>query len=271
MDAVLYFRYADSPWLAAESRRLTVPHTQTAEEAIVRALIGGPSSPPPYLSRLIPRGTEVLSVQENAGLLFVTLSGAFLDPLPGEPQSGAGDGGAALRRRLMTSSLANALTQSGRYHSVQVLVMREGAANASMRLSARVWLEDSDRLLPPLTRSEDDVLTPGRALQHILSFWQARDFADMRPFVAAPADPAASVSALDPAAMPALLDYEVSAGIPSPDGSHAVVTLRISGMDMQGREKELDAFPVRLERQDSVWKISPDSLLALAAGLGGAP
>ncbi len=265
-DAVLYFRYAGTQWLAPETRRLTVPHTQTVAEATVRSLIRGPQTASPYLTRLIPPETEVLAVQEDAGLLFVTLSGAFLNPLPGEARGEA----ATIRRRMMTASLANTLTQSGQYRAVQVLVMRESAVSSSMRLSERVYLEDSDAILPPLTRDEDIILTPGRALSHILSFWQARDFAGMRPFVAA-SQPTGEAFTPDAAAMPTLLSYEVSSGMPAPDGSHAIVLLSAGGLDATSAGKNVDMFPVRLERQDSVWKINIDSLTALVAGLGGAP
>lgn len=265
-SAVLYFRYMGSGWLGQEVRDVSVPRTDNMEKALVQALLDGPSIRSPHFRPLFPPGTQVLSVLEEGGRLFVTFNERLLDPLAGEEAETEGSDNAPslLRRRLAMASLVNTLTESGEYSSVQVLVLGQPNAAGSMRLSARYYLEDRDSLLDPLKRQEEWIVTPGLAAGLILSTWQSQFFSQLKLFVTREnAQWRPEEASLDIEKLPGLLSYHVSGGSVSPDGSYAVLTVdaRMAGQD--GMQRDVSGYPLRLVRQDGIWKMSETSLLLL--------
>ena len=83
LKATLYFRYLDEPMLAGESRTLTVRRDQRPEQAIIEALLEGPSAGNADLRGIIPAGTQVEGISSRDQVLFVTFSDAFLrDDVP---------------------------------------------------------------------------------------------------------------------------------------------------------------------------------------------
>jgi len=265
VEAVLYFRYQDSPWLGQELRSLEVPHTKSLERALVEALLSGPQAGRGSYRALFPPGTQVVNVLAEGTRLFVTFSGEVLKPLPGEETiSGPGRAEALLRRELAMASLVNTLTEGGEFSSVQVLVLDQPQAANSMRLSRRYYLEDSDALPDPLTRDEACILTPGKAAGHILSLWQKQDWNRLaRLLAASPADSEAAGRAFSVQDMPVLTKFEVSEGSVGFDGRTAIVLLDASLGTLEGRELSVRAFPLRMLRQDQDWLLSLPSLQRL--------
>ena len=269
IHAVLYFRYMDSGFLGQEQRTLRVPRTQGDAAAIVRALLDGPSAQSPLLGKLFPPGTQLHSVLEDGSRLFVTFNERLSSAMPGESgTTAARDSEGRTRRRLAMASLVNALTESGRYASVQVLVLGQPGTTNSLRLSARYYLEDSDIIPDPLTRQEDLVITPGAATAIVMEHWKQMSWQKMETLVARES-PAAGITegTFDLREFPRLLSYETSRGHPAPDGSYAVVSLSAQTMDSSGQERSLTGLPLRLLRREGVWKVSDVSLALLSEAL----
>ena len=261
--AVLYFPFAGTPWLGTQVRMIAASETISFEHAAVQALVDGPDAPSDSLSPPFPPGTQVLSVQPEGDLLFVTFNEALLGRYPDEtlPNDLAQ---AQLRRRLAMAALVNTLTERGEYRRVQVLARAETNIRTSMRLAASYYLEDSDVLLDPLTRDEARILTPADAAKMTLDAWQKRDWhtlyeqmRDLRPSQDEVAR--AFESSLR------LVAYAASTGTVAPDGISAVVSVTLDLQDEGGAVFSLPAFPLVLTRVGGVWRPQYESLLRMAA------
>ena len=260
---VLYFPFTGTPWLGTQVRMIAASETISFEHAAVQALVDGPDAPSDSLSPPFPPGTQVLSVQPEGDLLFVTFNEALLGRYPDEtlPNDLAQ---AQLRRRLAMAALVNTLTERGEYRRVQVLARAETNIRTSMRLAASYYLEDSDVLLDPLTRDEACILTPADAAKMTLDTWQKRDWRtlydqmrDLRPSQDEVAR--AFESSLR------LVAYAASTGTVAPDGISAVVSVTLDLQDEGGAVFSLPAFPLVLTRVGGVWRPQYESLLRLAA------
>lgn len=262
VDAVLYFRYQDSPYLTQESRRISVKHTESLERALVQALLDGPAGASDLSVRLFPKGTEVLNVLEEGGRLFVTLSKQAQEPMNDEnTYSQTARDAALLRRRLAMSSLVNTLTEYGKFRDVQVLILNDPGLSTSMRLSMRYYLEDSDALPGPLTRDEEAIITPGLALQHIMTLWQRQDWSRLLKLVAVTGSENTPPMKLEDAQrFPTLLELDVSPGSVAPGGGSAVVALRANLLKNTGDSVTLFDFPVLMLRNHQGWMLSLSSL-----------
>lgn len=265
VNALLYFPYENSQWLAPEARELSVLPTQSLEQALVQALLDGPQQTSLGKVRLFPEGTQVLSVLSEGSRLFVTFNDQIMKPLPGEE----GNQEALLtkarhRRQLAMAALVNTLTESGLYHSVQVLVVDQNTRDNSLRLSSRYYLEDTEELPPPLTRQEQALLTPGKAAEYSLLAWRNQDWARFVARLAlSPGQSGQRLQALTFDQLPALVSFSCSSGIPAPDGSYAIVSLDASLLMKDGTELSYAAFPLKMLRQGPGWLISLPSLLSL--------
>lgn len=263
--ATLYFRCGSSQWLEREQRLISVRHNESYEKALVQALIDGPKAA--RLSALFPRGTQLLSVIAEGRQLFVTFNEGLMAAYPDEaalintPGYRAGEG--RLRRQLAMAALANTLTESGEYARVQVLVRAETTLTGSLRLSSRYYLEEADTLPDPLARQEALIMQPGFAAEQVMAPWKAREWALLRERLA-PGDTAAQ-NALGPAleASPYLIEYTLTPGVPSPDGSYAVVCATLRYQARGGAEKSLENWPLRLHRAGGCWQLPWTAFRAL--------
>ncbi len=261
-EAVLYFRYQDSPYLVQETRTIQVEHTESPEKALVRALIDGPAPAGSAGEALIPEGTEVISVLTEGDTLFVTLSKEFQSAMPNEGSAQRED--AVLRRRLSLSALANTLTETGRYQKVQVLIFDQAAVDASMRLSQRYFLEDNDQIPPPSKRQEGDIITPGKAAELILRRWQTQDWDGLISRLALmPGEKPKTANDLDVKNLPVLLSYTASPGTLAPDMTYALTQVTLEMKTKDGMSVILSDQTVKLLRQNNAWLMSFASLLSL--------
>ena len=256
-SVTLYFRYGSTGFLAPEARLVTVQRNESLEKAVVKALLGGPLNA--ALSPLFPSGVEALSAVNQDGTLFLTLNEALLGRYPDEPGDvslGAWKTEGPLRRQLCLDSLAATLTEAGLCDRVQVLVER---SQASMRLTAGFLNRSADAaLLPMLTRNEDTLLTPHNTAQRILQSWREQDWNTLSAYTA---NASGEQSALDAfAAAEKLVDYTLSCGSVSFDGQTALVTADLT-LQGQGQDTAVPGYPLRLIREDGIWKMDYETLL----------
>ena len=265
LDAVLYFRYGDTPWLAGEERRLDIRKDETAETALVQALIAGPGATCSALSPLFPAGTEVLAVSRQGDTLFVTFNEALLSRYPDEPGDLTREPWKAespLRRQLCMDALADTLTEAGLCSQVQVLVYREKIQGNSMRLPGGYYTgTQDDTIAPPITRREDVILTPHNTADRLLKAWMDGDFGTLFSLLSSTDKPAEQTAFSDFSASKVLIGYRLSPGSVSPDGQSAVLTcdLTLRGL---GGDASVSGYPLHLKRENGLWKISYDRLLA---------
>ena len=213
-DAVtLWFRYADEPLLAPETRVLAFSPDQPMEYTLVSALLAGPDIQSTELTGLFPAGTRLLSTVRQGRTLFVTLSRDIMDSYPDEPQLWQDNPYWAaempLRRRLCMQSLIATVTENCDVDAVQVLLEQQGEVTDSLRLRQRYYLDAADekQLADPLSRDDSLLLSPGTAMTTILTLWQQRDWPRLERYVAANGE-GALADLLD--TLPGLMDFTLS-------------------------------------------------------------
>lgn len=267
LDAVLYYRYQSSAFLAPENRRIEIARNDTPEKALIQALLDGPSPTAAQLSPLFPQGTQVLAVSRQGDTLYITFNEALLARYPDEPADCSREPWrteAPLRRQLCLDSLIATLTEAGLCAQAQVLVYRENAVSSSLRLqTGYLTLENDETPLQPLTRREETLLTAHNAALSLLTAWLTQDWEALYAYTQAEeARPAAQTAyaAFDQAAV--LTGFTVSPGAVSQAGDYAVLCADIT-LRAQGEDAARTGYPLRLEREGGLWKISYARLLAL--------
>ena len=264
IKATLYFRYLDEPMLAAESRLITVRRDQRPEQAIVEALLQGPSAGNVDLRRMIPEDAQAEAVSNNGQVMFVTFNEEFLnDGIPEDWDiSDTWRVEAPLLRELITQSIVASVTESYPYAGVQFLVHRKNEVRTSLRLDNAYFLDGSAGLSEPIIRDEALLLTPQNTVKTILDAWVQKDFERMYKYIAQAGKPAYStfVDTLD--AAPSIEVLSVSGGSVYPDGQAAVVTAFIRMISGNSREQLL-SYPLQLVRENGVWKMQYTRLTAL--------
>lgn len=259
----LYFRYQDTALLKQEMRKITILPNETRERALVNALLEGSRE---GSEALFPPGAEVLSTQVQDGVVFVTFNEALYGRYENEgTQTDTAE--AALRRRLAMDALAATLTESGKYHAVQVLVRAEAQVGSSMRLKKSYFLEESDQPCDLITRSENHLMTPANVTHCLLLAWQQRSFDTLYPLMSSQEDakllPSQALFSEAFAQSEMLIAYTLTPGSVSPDGSSAVVCVDMTLRRSDGSERAVKAWPLRLTREGGAWKVSVSTLQSL--------
>lgn len=266
VGATLYFRYGDSAYLAAEERQISVQRNETVEKALVQALIDGPAATSSALSPLFPPGTQVLAVNSLEGTLFITFSEALLGRYADEPADASAEPWKTegpLRRRLCMDALTATLTEAGLCARVQVLVYRSGAQSSTMRLQAGFFTRGAEGdILPPMTRSEDALLTPHNTAVAILQSWMRQDWPTLYSWVSPDTRPGEQTAINAFATARALTGFEVSAGAVSPDGQRAALCLNLA-LRSNGADEESTGYPLLLVREGGLWRVNYDQLTEL--------
>lgn len=263
--AALYFRYGNTGYLAPEMQALSVQRDETLEEVLIEALLKGPEATHSFLSPLFPPDVEILALTAQGDTLFVTFNEALLGKYSDEASISAGE--AALRRRLCLDSLSATLTEAGLCARVQVLVYQENHQSTSLRLKSG-FLDRTPEgdMLPPLTRNEETLLTPHNAASALLSAWMRQDWPLLYAFIAREnetdqrPDEQAAFAAFS--AAHALTGFTLSHGDVSQDGQSALLSADIA-LRSDGADLALSGYPLRLTREEGLWKISYSRLMAL--------
>lgn len=265
----LYFRYLEEPFLAAEERMISVSKDESLEAAILQALLEGPSAGHGELGRLLPEDVEVESVVSRGETLFVTFSEALLrtGELPADwATRPEWTEEAPLRRQLAIASVVASITDRVPYGGVQILVHRQGQVQESLRLENSFFLSGRQGLSEPQHRREELLLTPSRAVETLQQTWLEKDWERMYRYVSG-AESGGVVrpgypdfrAAMD--TLPVLLRAAATAGVVA--GDIAVVCVSDERRLSDGTQTAREAFPVQLQNEGGVWRLSYVQLLRL--------
>lgn len=262
----LYFRLEDKPYLAAESRHIGVERDQTTEMALVEQLIAGPSVTQTALQPLFPAGTEVMATSKQGEVLFVTFSEEFLSGYRAEKSDLTGESkkqAIRMERQLCLDALAATLTDAGLCTRVQVLVHRQQMKNNSLRLEEDYLYQNGSLLpLPEITRTEETLYTPHNAARYILNAWMTRNGEQLQGCIALGGMPAGQSGEEVLSQSLPLTGFQLANGHVSPDGQWAVVTAEIT-LHKNGSDIVRKGYPIRLCRENGVWKIPFDTLQSM--------
>ena len=259
MEVTLYYRYLDYPFLAAQSRTLSVKRDESPEYAVIQALLEGPSAERIELRRLFGEDVSLRSLRASDDVLFVTLSDALLrDDIPTDWQSQEDWATEApIQRRLTAQSLVNTITENFSYASVQLMVAREDGSSADTRLQQSYFLSGGAGPTDPLRRDESLILTAHNTASLIMTAWQERDFETLYAFTATASSQSerpiyeSFLTQMDQA--PALTEFSVSQGSVSENGGFATLTLSFR-LQRDNADSQWEGYPLRLVRENAVWK-----------------
>jgi len=273
LNVTLYFRFADTAVLGAQSAQLDIRREETIATSIVQRLLEGPDMHHEHLNGVFPQGTELISVRGDGATAFVTLSSAFLGKPDGAPADWEDltvwQEEAALRRRLAVQSLALALTEDGRYQRMQLYV-----ADSDDEIPQRIamaWMDtgvtDPSLVLAACPRDEQALLTPGRAVEMVMDAWQRQSWQEMYPLMADTQDdplPTLSVFENEMALSGiSLLEYSVTPGTVSLDGRTATVVLDAQIRSREGGDAQIIRESVPLVRMQDNWAMEEATLMSL--------
>lgn len=273
MEVTLYYRFGQTALLGMERARLDAPKSESQARSIVEKLVAGPDAAHGRLSGVFPSGTRVLSVKEEGDIVYVTLSEAFLGRPDGAPLDWEDltvwQEEATLRRWLAAQSIVCALTEGGRCQRVQLYVA-QSEADAPQRIPLAFFdLDASDPavVLAAISRDEQAIMTPKRAMQAILNGWQKRDWARVYDFLCAAEGERLPTLSVFEAQMReldvTLLTVETSEGTVGMNGQTATVVLDGAIRSAAGGDMRLIRESVPLVRTADNWTMRMDTLLKL--------
>jgi hypothetical protein len=267
LDVALYFGYGGESLLAAETRTIDVPVSTTLENAVVRALIAGPSAGQNELSGLFWEGVTLSSTSTNEDILFVTLSEEFISGQPKEDELALESGSVPEQKRLAIESIVNTIVEMGTYSSVQIQVDRGSGVSSRITRAEAGMDETSTESLEPLGRDKDLILTPQNTLAQALDAFSKKDWARLYNFTAytspdgtqKPDSDVFNKTLDEPGNV--LESYLTVDSNVSNDGQTAVVMLNCTIKTREGDPVENVNIPVILLRESYIWKVSYISIL----------
>jgi len=268
-DVALYFCYSGEQLLAAETRTIEVPVSTTIENAVINALIAGPSAGLNELSGLFWDGVKLTNISSNGDILFVTLSEAFVSTQPAENQLVLDSASAAEQKLLALESIASTIIEMGTYSSVQIYVDRGTGTSERITRAEAGMDENSQESLEPLKRDKNLILTPQNTVAQVLDAFNKKDWIRLYNYTAYTSQDGTQKPDSDTFNQMLsgtgntidsyyIEDYNVSY-----DGQTAIVMLDITIKTREGEVVERPNIPVRLMRESYIWKVSYISILEI--------
>lgn len=262
----LYFRYAETGYLAKQVREVVTRSDERLEEAVVRELIAGPDSETAQLSSLLPEGTVIKKIEAQGEILYITFNRELLrkDRVDVNVQENN------RRLVLMTKSIVNTVLDLGTYSSVQILIDEQGDGIGSAVLAKQFGFDGEEELanqpLSLLVYDYDVILSPEVIQENIISAINNQDWAALYQLVE-PYDLQGKQRPSFSEAREKWIELETSInrsdlmGITQgPNDAYVISRLMVQGKTV-GKEFYYRSFPMVLIPQESVWHIPYDVLL----------
>jgi hypothetical protein len=264
ISCMVYFSLPEQYYLVGQQHKISVPETKRIEEVILQKLVSGPNST--TLKPIINPNTRIVSVSENKGLLFVTLSHHFLEPHSGIPQNWKEDEAwysfVMKERQLALYSIINTLTQMGKYSKVQLYIDYDESGQGQRPTRAEMGFEgeDNDQLLEPLGRNPLVIYEPKTATQLFLDSIKEKNWEKASLYV--------NEKNLEGINLPSqfslldltLIEYNITSCATSYDGQSAIVTIDYNIRAKDGVEYKNTNVSLLVKRVDDIWKMSYTSV-----------
>ena len=269
LDVALYFCYRGESLLAAETRTIDVPVSATLEEAVIKALIAGPSAGQNELSGLFWEGVTLAvdGISSNGNILFVTLSEEFVSTQPKQDDLVLENASIPEQKLLALKSIASTIVEMGSYSSVQIYVDRGSGLGGRITQAEAGLDETSTASLEPLGRDGKLLLTPENTLAQALDAFSKKDWKRLYNFTAYTSPDGTQKPDIDVFSETlgepgnTLETYLVVDSNVSYHGQTAVVMLNCAIKTREGDTVENMNTPVVLVRESYIWKVSYISIL----------
>ncbi len=277
LKCMVYFRYEDKNYLVGQQHLVSVPETKRAEEVFLQELIAGPKTTSNVLQPVINPNTRIVSVSDNNGLLFVTLSSHFLTPLSGVPenwqQSEEWSASVMRQRRLALYAIVNTLTQTGKYSKVQLYIDYNDNEQGERPTRGEMGVlgGSGESLLEPIGRNAQIILEADTSVMLFLQSFTEKNWTEAAKYVQSDNDDEAKTELIDEFSRQdlTLIEYEVTSMTTAYDGQSSIVTINYFIRSKDGVEYENTNVSLKVIRLDDIWKISSvsiDQLLNLSNG-----
>ena len=135
-----------------------------------------------------------------------------------------------------------------------------------MRLPLSYFEEGAQGLAPALSRDDSLILGPGLTAKTILTCCRQKDWERLYRYVALGGERARPAQAGALAQMDgglSLLSFQAGEAAVSQDGRQAILSCQLTLEKTPGEGRTLAGYPLRLIRENGIWKISWEELLKL--------
>ncbi|PWL45169.1 MAG: hypothetical protein DBY39_07555 [Clostridiales bacterium] len=259
-NVMLYFANEDYTMLVGKPTEISVPVSSRVEYSILEALIYGPQTIGADFNAVINPQTKIVNIEESQDYISITFSEDFLDwsfitvaNLSAEAMNHI--------KKLSVYAVVNSIVEASICKKVQILVDNEGSKTGQRITLSEVGMGGSG-ILEPLGRSGNLVLSAENTLVNIFEAIKAEDYSELYRYIAytdeednqRPLENTFSVWMQSKNI--GIEDYQIVEIVETVDQQSAILmanyTMNISG---EGR-KEMNNTPIKLIRENGIWKIT---------------
>ncbi len=160
----LYFRLMEEPALVPVQRVVTVRANEYLEAAVIRQLLAGPAALYGDLEPVVPKGTRLVDLTREGGILYVTLSNEML------AHSGKSSfhEEIELAHRLSVYAVVNTLCALDGASRVQLLIDIDGTGAGSRVPPFTLGFTSahtSSQWLEPMSENKSSIITPNMLIE----------------------------------------------------------------------------------------------------------
>ncbi len=244
----LYFGSRSENLLVAEPRTITVPTNQRIEEVVLTELLKGPSSEVWEIYSLIDDETQIVTIEEEANVLTVTLTADFMDSGQGETM------------KLAVHSIVNTLVELAEFSKVQILIDTLETGSGQRPTAADMGFEGTGAL-EPLERNEDIVLDAQKTAELLFALTVSQDYQQLYNFIAnedidEQAKPnSITFSSVMSGFTQTIESYSVRDVVISGNGIEAVVMVDFTKRLPSSEIVEYTNIPIKLVKENYVYKL----------------
>lgn len=257
----LYYRYGSLPYIAKQTREVTASPDENLLLVIANELFSGPDAGHPELKPLFHSQTRAIAVSESDSTLTILLNDAVYLSLSDEPSNWKSDEGwkseILLRRHMALESLALTLTQFGKYSRIMVLVQNSRDISITERLTSRFFGDNFAKVLSPLTRTTEYLLSPKKTAEIAIDALMQKDAETLEAVIVE-----SDRQYARPSSFPTIFSFTVKDAEVLSGSGDAVAECEIT-YSRQGVEKTI-TYPLLLINDNDIWKVSGLSLLLSA-------
>ena len=263
-NTVLYYANETYSMLVGIEAKIDVPVSSSTEYAVLEALIGGAGNTGDTIRSIINPQTKILSVSRYRTSVTVVLSKEFLD-WSFIPDTNLDSGNADLIKQLSVYAVVNSLVESALCQNVQILVDKNGNGSGQRLRENEVGFA-GEGVLGPLTRQEGYILTSEKTLEQIFMCLSNRDYIGLYDYVAnvgayGEEKPVMNTFVTNMQSMGLTIEnfsIEERTDLSSQSNKIIICSYMISGSSDE--KTEYRHVPVRLTRENGLWKISYEML-----------
>ncbi len=292
IDVTCYYQLLREPYLYGTARALEVHANERAEHAIVNALLEGAQAFG-GLNGLFPAGTSIVDITMDGGILYVTLSGEFMDEsalrralnelenameqgrytqAEYEALVGAAEQSALDVRRLALYSLVNTLTGYDDDMRVLLLVDADGSGVGERVAQAALGMSTSDgTLVEPMSFVQGVTKTETDTVDLALAHMQAGDYASAYALFADTSGdntstPHYAVFESELRALGALQSYAINSYMRDADGELLYASADLIFIDAQGNENAQRGRHLPVRKQGLLYKLDYAAFIGAMGG-----